>query len=125
MSASLVVGLAIVSLVICIVFLIAFFKDFDHILGFMSGMFFLVFGLLMTWISNANTESQENVKYVEYKVYKIDNVSVINMDGFLVNLNEKFRREFKEGDIVYYKQFPFVNGLDFSAGNNLTLEKDQ
>lgn len=71
--------------------------------------------LLSAWIGAA----YRDVSCVEgtAKVSMVDNIAVANIGGDVVNLNQRFRKQFVEGQIVKYKKYD-----EFSYGILILIE---
>lgn len=63
--------------------------------------------------------------YEQYEVKIYDNIAIVNMDGNFININEQIKRNFKSGDVIYYKKYPTVKGINFSIHNRFVLEKNK
>jgi hypothetical protein len=72
----------------------------------------VVSAILFGWAATGyNTPAEREAK--EFTVSTVNNVDIIVDGSKVINLNEKFDRDFKEGDIVYEKQGVWAANLWF------------
>lgn len=112
-------------LVLWIFLVVAFLNDTQEPIGLVG---FIPAILVVLWIVAAWEENAKEPPHIygTYKAVDVDGAAVLNINGVLINLNEKLNRNVKEGEeFEVYTYQKMNNGIYFLMRNPYSLRQNE
>lgn len=89
--------------------------------------------LLLVWISLYGSAEWKYTDHPNIIVHKVDNIDVVKINNDIINLNDTFRRSFKDGEkitiqermgISYYGIFPIAIHDKYKLASTDSIEEE-